>query len=207
MIVDRAGYRAAVALLPDGPAADLIRRWGQDATRPHLERFGAQARQFAVRLAKPEVEVEIADHDVSVERERFAQLWPAVVHAVRNAVDHGIEPSEQRVAAGKPEHGRIALRTCVRGDALIVEIEDDGAGINWRGLTDHARALGLASEGPEVVFALGVSTAIEVTEISGYGVGMGALRETCAALGGRVELSSEPGRGTAVRCIVPLVGV
>lgn len=204
VVIERTEYRAGVALLGDGAAADRVRRWGQIATRTYLERFGEQARQLAERLDKPGLEVEIVDRGVTIEHERFAPLWSALANVIRNAIDHGIEPPDRRLAAGKPEAGHLALRTDVRDGALIVEIEDDGPGIDWRGLEDRARALGVTATGAEALFAAGVSTADEVTEISGRGVGMSAIRETCVALGGRLELSSTPGRGTAVRCIVPL---
>jgi two-component system chemotaxis sensor kinase CheA len=206
VIVDREDYRAVLAMLGDRDAAwaARIRRWGLDPARPHLERFADQARQLAERLGKPEPEIEIHDADVHVDRERFAPLWSALIHAVRNAVDHGIEPGEARIAAGKPWQGRLALRAASNGEHLIVEIEDDGAGIDWDAIAQRARALGSADQGADAVFAVGVSTAGELGEVSGCGVGMGSLRAACVALGGRVDLDSRRGGGTIVRCRVPL---
>jgi two-component system chemotaxis sensor kinase CheA len=210
VLVDWGEYQAVLAALddPGRPWAAQIRRWGQDLTRTHLERFADQARQLARRLGKPELEIVIRDHDVGIETDRFAPLWSAFAHAVRNAVDHGIEPLERRLALGKPPRGQLTLTTELRGSDLVIELEDDGGGIDWVAVAARAAALGLPSTTPrdlhEAVFASGVSTADQLTQTSGRGVGMTAVRAACAALGGRVELASEPGRGTTVRCVVPL---
>lgn len=210
VLVDWDEYQAVLASLddPERPWAVRIRRWGQDATRAHLEQFADQARQLAHRLGKAELDVEIRDNGVSVETDRFAPVWSAVVHAVRNAVDHGIEPTEQRVARGKPPRGHLKLTTELRGNELVIEIQDDGGGVDWQGVAARAAALGLPAESPRelcaAVFANGLSTARALTQTSGRGLGMTALRATCAELGGRVELISEPARGTTVRCFVPL---
>jgi len=203
--VDREEYRAALALLGDrDPAAARIRRWGLDPARSHLERFADQARQLAERLGKPEPDIEIQDADVHVERDRFAPLWSALIHAVRNAVDHGIEPGDDRIAAGKSWQGKLVLRTAASTEQLVVEVEDDGAGVDWDAIAARARELGGPDQGADAVFAVGVSTAGEIGEVSGCGVGMGSLRSACVALGGRVDLLSRPGGGTTVRCLVPL---
>jgi len=143
---------------------------------------------------------------VRVERARFAPLWPALVHAVRNAVAHGVEPPEQREARGKPECAHLVLRTQLDNEALVVEIEDDGPGIDWDALRAKAQQLGVREDG-DALFANGVSTSSEVDDISGRGVGMGALRSVCWELGGKIEVLSTPSRGTTVRCIVPLVQI
>jgi two-component system chemotaxis sensor kinase CheA len=210
VLVDWDEYQAVLASLddPERSWAARIRRWGQDATRAHLERFAEQARQLARRLGKAELDVELRDNGVGVECDRFAPVWSALVHAVRNAVDHGIEPTEQRVALGKPARGRLTLTTELRGSELVIEVQDDGGGVDWQAVARRAVALGLPATTPrelgDAVFASGLSTARELTLTSGRGLGMTALRATCAELGGRVELTSERGRGTTVRCVVPL---
>ncbi len=208
--VDWDEYQAVLRSIGDSraPWAARVRRWGEDPTRPHLERFAEQARQLAERLGRAEIDVEIDDHDLAVEADRFAPLWATLVHTVRNAVDHGIETTDARVDAGKPERARLVLTTARRGDLLAIEVADDGAGIDWTAVQRRAAGLGLPSSTPsdlhEALFADGVSTAAEVTATSGRGVGLSALRATCVALGGDVELVSRPGRGTTVRCLVPL---
>lgn len=202
--VDWDDYVAAVAAA-EGPLADRMRGWAQDPTRPHLERFAAEARRLAGSLAKAELDIEIVDGGLAVERDRFTRLWAAMIHAVRNAVDHGIETTAERLASGKPARGQLALRTEIRDGALVIETQDDGAGIDRHAISQQTQRLGLV-DSDDAVFAAGVSTALQVTAVSGRGVGMSALRESCVELGGRVELSSVRGQGTRVRCIVPLTG-
>ena len=208
--VDWEEYRAVIALLGnlESPWASRIRRWGQDPTRSHLERFAEQARQLAHKLGKAELDIEIHDNELRLDRERFAPVWSTVVHAVHNAVDHGIESSDQRIAAGKRADARITLRTEERGNEVVIEIQDDGSGIDWQAVARRATARGLPSatrrDLVDALFASGLSTAREVTQTSGRGEGMNALRAACAEFGGRVELISEPGRGTTVRCVLPL---
>jgi two-component system chemotaxis sensor kinase CheA len=188
--------------------AARIRRWGQDPTRPHLETFADRARQLARRLGKAEIDFEIRDHDVRLDGDGFAPLWLALIHAVRNAVDHGIETTAVRLARGKPPRAHLALSTELHAGELLVEIRDDGAGIGWQAVAERAAAMGMPSatrrDLVDALFANGMSTASQITQTSGRGLGMSALRETCSELGGRVELLSEPGAGTTVRCFVPL---
>jgi two-component system, chemotaxis family, sensor kinase CheA len=206
ILVDWEEYQTVLSSIsePEPPWASPIRRWGQVATRTHLERFAELARQLARRLGKSEVDVEIRDHDLFLETERFAPVWAAMVHAVRNAIDHGIETPEARARAGKPGRGCLTLATELRGGEVAIEVSDDGAGFDWVKIAQRARALGIAAELDQAVFASGVSTAEIVTDTSGRGAGMGALRAACAGIGGTVEIASEPGAGTTVRCLLPL---
>ncbi len=202
VVVDRSEFDRVVAEL--GPAGHRIRSWCQDDARTHLERFAEQARQLAQRLARAPLEIQIEANDCFLEAGELSALWSALAHVVRNAVDHGVETSAQRQAAGKSAHAQLVLRAELVGESFSVEVADDGPGIDWVALAARSRALGLAVEGPEAVFALGVSTASRLGEVSGAGIGMGAVRATCRGLGGRVELASTPGQGTRVRCIVPV---
>lgn len=208
--VDWEDYHSVMSMIgnQDSPWASRIRRWGQDPTRSHLERLAEHARLLAHQLDKAEIDVEIRDNGLRLEPERFAPVWAAAVHAVRNAVDHGIESADQRLAAGKRERARMTFCTEARGGELIIEIEDDGGGIDWLAVADRAAALGLPSgtrrELVDALFADGLSTADKLTQTSGRGVGMSALRAACTELGGRLELVSEPGRGTTVCCVLPL---
>jgi two-component system chemotaxis sensor kinase CheA len=211
ILVDWDEYQSVLgAIGEDEPAwAAQIRKWSQDPIRPHLEHFAERARQLARRLGKAELDVELRDNDLRVDGDRFAPLWSALVHTVRNAVDHGVETAEVRLARGKPAHARLVLATELRGGDLVVEIRDDGNGIDWSEVARRAAAMGLPTRTRrdllDAVFASGLSTAVELTQTSGRGLGMSALRATCAELGGRVELLSETGSGTTVRCILPLV--
>jgi two-component system chemotaxis sensor kinase CheA len=210
ILVDWDEYQSVLGSIGDDepPWAAKIRRWSEDPTRPHLEHFAERARELARRLGRAELDIELRDNDLRVDGERFAPLWSALVHSVRNAVDHGIESTEARVARGKPARARLVFATELRGGELMIEIRDDGNGIDWPAVAERARAMGLATgsrrELIDALFAAGMSTAQEITQTSGRGLGMSALRATCSELGGRVELTSEPGYGTIVRCCVPL---
>jgi two-component system chemotaxis sensor kinase CheA len=211
VVVDWDDYQAvseAITLDPEPPWATRIKDWGKTATRPRLEQFAEYTRMLAQRLGKQDVEIVIADNDVRVPSERFSSVWSALVHAIRNAVDHGIESPEIRTAAGKPAHGRVTFDTHVVGNAMYIEISDDGGGIDWPRVAEKARQRGMAAttqqDLDEAVFASGVSTAEQVTDTSGRGVGLDALRATCRELGGRVELHSVRGVGTRLSCVLPL---
>ena len=137
----------------------------------------------------------------------YAPFWAAFIHVLRNAVDHGIEDAELRTRLGKPKQALIKVATTVEADRFIVAVEDDGPGIDWDTLRVKASALGVAASVLEkrenLVFLPGVSSKRVVTELSGRGVGLAAVRDACEALGGRVELTSRPGIGTRVRFVFP----
>jgi two-component system chemotaxis sensor kinase CheA len=210
ILVDWDEYQSVLGAIGDAEPlwAAQIRRWSQDPTRPHLEHFADRARQLARRLGKAELDVELRDNGLRVDGVRFAPLWSALVHSVRNAIDHGIEPTALRLARGKPGRALLVLSTELRGGELVVEIRDDGCGIDWPAVAERATAMGLPSRTrrdlADALFTAGLSTAREITETSGRGLGMSALRATCSELGGRVELVSEPGAGTTVRCCIPV---
>ncbi|MBN8610582.1 MAG: Hpt domain-containing protein [Deltaproteobacteria bacterium] len=193
-------------------STDLARTmlgWGRDPLSLRLHRLGEQASALAVGLGKPIPQIEIDAEDLRLPRRRYAALWQSLAHAVRNAVDHGLEASEEeRAAAGKPRVGRLVLGARHTAGALVVCITDDGRGVNWAELASAATRRGLAARTEEdlrrAFFADGVSTRSTVTEISGRGSGMGALREAACRLGGHVEVESEAGRGTTVRVVVPM---
>jgi two-component system chemotaxis sensor kinase CheA len=137
-------------------------------------------------------------------------LRAPLAHLVRNAIDHGIETAERRQAAGKPAVGRLQVRARYRGGAILLTIEDDGAGLDL----DRIRARALAERGPDVavdeaalaalVMEQGFSTAEEVTEISGRGVGLDAVADCARLLGGQLQLENRPGAGLRVTLEVPL---
>lgn len=206
ILVDWEEYQMVLSSIsePEPPWVSPIRRWGQVATRTHLERFAELARQLARRLGKAELDVTLEDHDLYLETERFAPIWAALVHTVRNAVDHGIETPAVRALAGKPPRASLRLSTQLVGGDVVIEVQDDGAGFDWVKLAQRARDLGLSSDLEQVVFINGVTTSETVSDTSGRGIGMGALRAACAGLGGEVEISSEPGAGSMVRCSIPL---
>jgi two-component system chemotaxis sensor kinase CheA len=168
-----------------------------------LRRVADQAKGLARRLRKDDLEVRIeAAPDVRFDPERWAPFWSAAVHVVRNALSHGIEPAEERVAAGKPPHGRLKLAVARAPKLLTIEISDDGRGIDWVRVREKAIALGLphANEADlvEALFCDGLSTAESLTDLAGRGVGMAAVRDAARVLGGRVGVTSTRGSGTTI---------
>jgi two-component system chemotaxis sensor kinase CheA len=140
------------------------------------------------------------------------ELANPLMHIIRNSIDHGIELTEARRRAGKPERGRISLNARQRGNYVIVEIEDDGFGIDDKAILAKARDKGLVADGQELrkeeildfMFLPGFSTKQEVSEISGRGVGMEVVKENISELSGMVEIETELGRGTKVLLVLPM---
>lgn len=210
LIVDWSEYQAVLTqIVPPEPSWALpIRRWGQTPTKSYLGRFAEQAQQLAQRLGKEELEIEVQDHEVYLDSGQFSAVWAALVHAIRNAVDHGIEPAAQREAAGKPAHGALRLSTELIGAALVISIADDGRGIDWDKVKAraHERGLPTATQADleQALFAPGLSTSSRVSAVSGRGIGMSALREAVLEAGGSLELRSTCGRGTTLTCRLPM---
>ncbi|HEY0836750.1 MAG TPA: chemotaxis protein CheW, partial [Azospirillum sp.] len=173
-------------------------------------------RDLAQRLGK-RVELRLSGEGTEADKDVLAVLGEPLVHLVRNAVDHGIETPEARRAAGKPETGILRVEARQERDSVVVEIADDGAGIDAgrvrrkaveNGVVDSARAASLSEEEAlGLVFLPGVSTAAAITDVSGRGVGMDAVRTAVEAAGGRVEIASTPGAGTRMRLTLPLTMV
>ena len=138
---------------------------------------------------------------------RYAAMWAALQHALRNAVDHGLEPAAARVAENKPEVGRIDLRARQEVDKVVIEIEDDGRGIAWDQLRQRVELRGVVAPSErDLVLALfggRISTSASLSEVSGRGVGMGALKAAVDALKGDLDLASTPRRGTCLRLTLP----
>jgi two-component system chemotaxis sensor kinase CheA len=174
-----------------------------------LRRIADQARSLAQRLGKGSLQIDVnAQGDVRFERQRWAGFWAAFIHPVRNALDHGIESTEERLAAGKLAHGKLTI--AVRGDAqaVTIELSDDGRGIDFDKVSAKAEVRGFphATEAQliEALFNEGFSTTDQATELSGRGMGMSALREAARGLGGVVSLQSMRGQGTTLRVRVPV---
>lgn len=197
---------AVRAQKPTDHVLRLVQNLRLEPTRRRLENFAEQAQRIAARLEK-QVSVVVHDHGVRLDGRAWAPFWGAFLHAVRNAVDHGIESPDDRLEVGKEPAGTVALHTSVLAGELVVEIVDDGRGIDWGRLTEQATALGLPTGQASLenlLFQDGVTTAREVTDLSGRGVGMGALREATRELGGSIAVESRTGQGTVVRMRFPL---
>jgi two-component system chemotaxis sensor kinase CheA len=194
------------------PLAD-IRRMLQGLrgvpVRDRLARIGEQIKGLSVRFGKGVPEVVIDADDFRLSPQRYGTFWSSIAHMVRNVVDHGFEKPEERRAAGKKESNRVVLGAKLKEGSFCIEIADDGRGIDWTRLAQRAAQAGLPhASRADLVDALyhpGISTAETLTLTSGRGVGMSAVAEACRALGGRIDVQSEPGQGTRFSLILPLL--
>jgi two-component system chemotaxis sensor kinase CheA len=178
-----------------------------------VETLPRLARDVARRSGK-RVEVLLEGAELELDRAILDRLADPLAHLVRNAVDHGLEPPEARLAAGKPEAGFVAVSARRVRDAIRIEIADDGRGIDLAAVRARAVSAGLLhpdladdlppSELAALVFLPGLSTAETVSEVSGRGVGMDAAKTTIESLGGHIEIATEPGRGTTTALVVPI---
>lgn len=166
----------------------------------------------AARQTGKLVRLEIRGAETEVDKNIVEKLSDPFKHLLRNAIDHGIEPSEQRQAAGKPPHGTILLHAFHRGGQICIDVQDDGQGIPMAPLLAKAREKGWVQAGEtpsestllELLFRPGFSTAKAVTELSGRGVGLDVVRQEIAALHGTVHIRQQMGRGTRFRIQLPL---
>jgi len=200
----------------DRVVADLQRRALGMRTAPLqrvVEPLPRTARELARELGK-QVEVEIRGAELELDRSILDRLGDPLVHLVRNAVDHGLESPSARTQAGKPPAGRIVIEARRERDHVRIAVSDDGKGIDLERVKRRAVEAGLLhadladdlppDEIAALVFRPGLSTAQEVSKISGRGVGMDAVKATIEALGGGVELASQPGLGTTTLLLVPV---
>jgi two-component system chemotaxis sensor kinase CheA len=164
------------------------------------------------RKAGKQVELRISGQETELDKNVIQAIADPLVHMVRNAVDHGIETPERRRAAGKPDTGTLHLNAFHRGDSIVVEIRDDGKGLDRDKLIAKGIERGLLTPGDQLsdqqVFNLilqpGFSTAEQVTEISGRGVGMDVVHRNIEKLRGKIDIASEPGRGSVFSIRLPL---
>jgi two-component system chemotaxis sensor kinase CheA len=160
------------------------------------------------------VRLQVEGQDTELDKSLLEAIKDPLTHAVRNSLDHGIEPPEVRLAAGKDPEGTLKLRAAQEGSHVIIEVSDDGAGIAVekvrqkaieRGVITPERATHLAErELLQLVFLPGFSTAAAVTNVSGRGVGMDVVRTNVEKIGGKVEIDSRSGKGTTLRLRIPL---
>jgi two-component system chemotaxis sensor kinase CheA len=178
-----------------------------------LQRLPRVVRDVASRTGK-QVTLHLRGEETEVDKTVADALVDPLVHVVRNAVDHGIEDPQLRAAAGKSPAGGVWIDAWREGNSVVIEVRDDGRGIDparvrqaavARGLIDRVAAEHLTDkEAIDLIFTAGLSTASTVSDISGRGVGMDVVRSTVVRIGGTVHVSSAPGKGTAVRIQVPL---
>ncbi|MCZ8218465.1 MAG: Hpt domain-containing protein [Acidovorax sp.] len=175
------------------------------------ERLYAVVRQASKETGK-QIKLDITGGSIEMDRGVLDRMTPAFEHLLRNCVAHGIEDPELRVAAGKPASGTITVDLHHEGNDVSVEFRDDGAGLNLPRIREKALAQGIVEPGVELsdadaanlIFMPGFSTASEVTGLAGRGIGMDVVRAEINALGGRIETSTEAGKGAAFRMVLPL---
>ena len=175
-----------------------------------FSRFPRMLRDLAGKLGK---KVELITHGEATELDKglIEKITDPLTHLIRNSCDHGVELPDVRVASGKPETGTITLSAAHQGGSILIEVRDDGKGLNRQKLIEKARSKGIpvTDDMPDqdvwqLIFAPGFSTAEVVTDVSGRGVGMDVVKKNIAALGGSVELDSSEGFGMSVKVRLPL---
>jgi two-component system chemotaxis sensor kinase CheA len=178
-----------------------------------FRKFPRLVRDLAATCGR-QVRIEFEGQDTGLDKSLIEAVRDPLTHAVRNAVDHGIEPAQERVEAGKPAEGVVRMRAYHQSGSVVLEVTDDGAGISTERVLLKAMERGLVTpehagsmtqrEALQLIFVSGFSTAKQVTSISGRGMGMDVVRTNVEKVGGSVELESQPGSGTTVRMRVPL---
>ncbi len=190
-----------------GDIAERVASWILSPVETALERLGERAKDLARRLDK-DIEVRVENDGMRLDGKTWGPFWAALVHAVNNALDHGFEEREERGRTKKPERGALVLAAHRLDDEFVVTVADDGRGIDWASIGERMRERGLpASTRDDLLDALfldGLTTAEELSSLSGRGVGLGALREVVRGLGGHIDVASSRGVGTVLSCIFPL---
>ncbi|CUW21977.1 Chemotaxis protein CheA [Serratia grimesii] len=175
-----------------------------------FSRFPRLVRDLASKLNK-QVELQLQGSSTELDKSLIERIIDPLTHLVRNSLDHGIEDPETRVAAGKSAVGNLILSAEHQGGNICIEVTDDGAGLNREKILAKAASQGIAvsdSMSDEdvgmLIFAPGFSTAEQVTDVSGRGVGMDVVKRNIQEMGGHVEIHSQAGKGTAIRILLPL---
>ncbi len=175
-----------------------------------FSRLPRLTRDLADRLGK-EIEIELHGENTELDKSVIEKIADPLTHLVRNALDHGIESPEERLAAGKSRHGCLVVSAAHHGGSIVITVTDDGAGLNREKILAKAREIGLEVGSTwqdedvwQLIFTPGFSTASEVTDVSGRGVGMDVVWQNVHSLGGKIEIVSVPGRGTAMTIRLPL---
>jgi len=175
-----------------------------------FSRFPRLVRDIAGKMGK-QIELQTYGRATELDKSLIERIIDPLTHLVRNSLDHGIETPEKRVAAGKDPVGQLVLSAQHNGGHIVIEVSDDGGGLSRERILKKALSQGMAvnenmpdEEVWQLIFAPGFSTAEQITDISGRGVGMDVVRRNIQDMGGHVQLSSVPGQGTTTRIILPL---
>ena len=180
---------------------------------PLFARFNRVVRDIS-RASGKQVRLEIAGEKTELDKRMIDELGDPLVHLVRNSADHGIEPPDEREAAGKPRQGTVTLNALHRGNSIVIEVRDDGKGLDADRILRKALDKGLVTEADaqrmtapqiyQLIWKPGLSTADKVTDVSGRGMGMDIVKTKIEELSGTVDISSERGKGTTITIKLPL---
>jgi two-component system chemotaxis sensor kinase CheA len=187
---------SALRMVPANQVFERMRRLARDLTHQTGKKF----------------ECVFKGEDVEIDKVLADKIADPLMHLIRNAVDHGLETSAERIAAGKSEHGCVTLSAVQQGQEIHIAVSDDGRGLNREAILNRARQAGLVHEDQALddaaiwnfIFQSGFSTATQVSNLSGRGVGMDVVQNNVRALRGRIVLATTPGKGTRVTLIIPL---
>ena len=179
--------------------------------KPTFQKMERLARDLSRDFGK-KVNFSVVGEDTELDRTVVEDIGDPLVHMVRNSLDHGLETTEQRIAAGKSEHGKVTLKAYHEGGNIVIELSDDGRGIDPDRILSKARKQGLVQPNAQLtkeeilnlIFLPGFSTAEKVTAVSGRGVGMDVVRRNIDKLRGKIEIVSEIGQGSTFRIRLPL---
>jgi HPt (histidine-containing phosphotransfer) domain-containing protein/HAMP domain-containing protein len=195
--------------IPNHALTFSARAWRYELASKRLHRIVEQGRSIARRVGKPDVSIEVqaTPKRLRLPALEWSAFWPVFTHVLRNTFDHGIETTAERVAAGKSPQGNVTIHIARLRHGVEVSIRDDGRGVAWDRIRDKAQSLGLPHETradlEEALYADSVSSRSTVSEISGRGLGMGAVRDVVRAHGGSIAIESADGRGTTLRIRFP----
>ncbi|MCB1058874.1 MAG: chemotaxis protein CheA [Calditrichaeota bacterium] len=181
------------------------------SVKPTFQKMARLVRDVARKSGK-NVEFEMAGEDTELDRNMVEAIADPLVHMVRNAVDHGVEPSEDRAKAGKSSQGLVHLSAAHEGGSVLITLRDDGRGLNRERILAKAIERGIVDQNQQLsdkeiynlIFLPGFSTAEKITDVSGRGVGMDVVRTNIEKLRGSVEIDSTPGKGSVFRIRLPL---
>jgi two-component system chemotaxis sensor kinase CheA len=176
-----------------------------------FQRYARTVYDIAQATGK-QIDLTLSGEETEIDKSMLELLGDPLTHLIRNAADHGVESPEARIAAGKPAEGTISLRAFHRSGRVVIEVADDGAGIDAERVRAKAIERGLIAPGAQLsdeqlhmlIFEPGFSTRDEVTDLSGRGVGMDVVRQNVQLLNGTIALASEPGQGSTVSIELPL---
>jgi two-component system chemotaxis sensor kinase CheA len=210
--IDEKQYRALLDAIGRGASRRelevMLKAWRLEPLRERLDRVAEQLVGVAARLGKGDVGVQIAAADLYLGREELSEFWTAFTHVVRNAADHGLLDARGRASAAAQGAADFGLRAGIDRDELFVELSDRGPGIDWESIRARANERGIPhttqADLEEALFADGVSAKSEVTELSGRGVGLSAVRAACHKQRGTVQVTTGQGKGTSFRFSFPV---